>query len=40
MAKDRDEAGAVALKEWNNQDHILDADNFVGVEFEIQESCK
>ena len=35
MAKDRDEAETIAQKEWNNQDHIVDADNFVGVEFEI-----
>jgi len=33
-ASDPYEAEEMVQSEWNNQDHILDADNFIGVEFE------
>ena len=36
-ANNQHEAEEIVQNEWNNQDHILDADNFVGVEFEAQE---
>ena len=32
-ASNQHEAEEMVQEEWNNQDHILDADNFVGVEF-------
>ena len=33
-AHSRDEAEQIASDNWHNSDYILDADNFVGVEFE------
>jgi len=35
-AKDRDDAERIAEKNWKNTDYILDADSFVGVEFEAK----
>lgn len=34
-AKDMDEAEQIVSNQWRNSDHILDADNFVGVEFSV-----
>ena len=36
-AHSRDEAEQIASDNWHNSDYILDADNFVGVEFEATE---
>lgn len=34
QAKDRDEAEQIADSNWRKSEYILDADSFVGVEFE------
>ena len=36
-AHSRDEAEQIASDKWHDSDYILDADNFVGVEFEATE---
>lgn len=36
-AHSRDEAEQIASDNWHNSGYILDADNFVGVEFEVTE---
>ena len=36
-AHSRDEAEQIASDNWHNSDYILDAGNFVGVEFEATE---
>jgi len=36
-ADSREEAEQIASDRWNDSDYILDADNFVGVEFEATE---
>ena len=36
-AHSRDEAEQITSDNWHNSDYILDADNFVGVEFEATE---
>ncbi len=36
-ADSREEAEQIASDNWHNEDYILDADNFVGVEFEATE---
>jgi len=33
-AKDRDEAEQIVSDNWKNSEYILDAENFIGVEFE------
>jgi len=35
-AKSRDEAEQIVSDNWHNSEYILDADNFVGVEFEAK----
>lgn len=36
-AHSRDEAEQIASDNWQNSDYILDAENFIGVEFEATE---